>query len=209
MTNFAEQLQAGCDHLARRDDKMAALIAIYGLPTFAPSTQHYQMLVTSIISQQVSVKAAATVRGRFVDLFGYFPAAGEVLAYDSDALRAIGLSGRKVLYIRDLSSRVLDGLVNFSHFDSATNDEIIAELTTVKGIGLWTAQMFLLFCLGRLNVLADGDLGIKNAVTHLYDFPVTCTSADIQSVSLTYHWQPYASIACWYAWRSLDNKTNV
>lgn len=188
---------------------MAGLIDAFGLPTLAPHTNYYQELVGSIISQQLSVKAAATIQGRFEALFGHFPAPQEILARDIDELRSVGLSGQKTVYIRDLAAHVLDGSVRFDHLAHLSNDEIIAELTAVKGIGVWTVHMFLLFCMGRLDVLAIGDLGIKNAVTKLYGFDVVCTSADIQAVAVKNGWHPYESIACWYAWRSLDNKPSM
>lgn len=209
MTDDERKVQAGCDHLARHDITMAGLIATYDPPTFAATTQYYQTLVTSIISQQLSVKAAATIQQRFVALFGDFPVAGDVLQRDSDELRSVGLSGQKVVYIRDLSERVVNGSLDFTGFADATNETIITELTRVKGVGVWTAHMFLMFCLGRLDVLADGDLGIKNALARLYGMDATCTSADVQAIADRHHWQPYASIACWYAWQSLDNKPIV
>lgn len=207
--NFVEQLQMGVDHLAASDPIMGTLADSYGPPTFAPRTDYYQSLVGSIISQQLSVKAAATIQGRFEALFDHFPAPEAILACDIEQLRSVGLSGQKTVYIRDLAARIVEGSLQFDHFASRTNDEIIAELTAVKGVGIWTAHMFLLFCMGRLDVLADGDLGIKNAITRLYGFSATCTSADIQAIALAHHWQPYASIACWYAWRSLDNKPSL
>lgn len=191
------------------DPIMAELIDAFGLPTLAPHTNYYQELVGSIISQQLSVKAAATIQGRFEALFGHFPTPEEILMRDIDELRGVGLSGQKTVYIRDLAAHVLDGSVKFDHLSSRSNDEIIAELTAVKGIGVWTVHMFLLFCMGRLDVLAVGDLGIKNAVTKLYGFDVTCTSADVQAVAIINGWHPYESLACWYAWRSLDNKPSL
>jgi DNA-3-methyladenine glycosylase II len=207
--NYSQELKRGCDHLRRHDPVMAELIDQFGLPTLAPHTNYYQELVGSIISQQLSVKAAATIQGRFVALFGHFPAPGEILERDIDELRNVGLSGQKTIYIRDLAARILDGSVRFDHLAGRSNDEIIAELTAVKGIGVWTVHMFLLFCMGRLDVLAVGDLGIKNAVTKLYGFNQTCTSADIVAIASKNNWAPYESIACWYAWRSLDNKPSL
>ena len=207
--DFSRELHLGCEHLRQHDPIMAELIDTFGLPTLAPHTNYYQELVGSIISQQLSVKAAATIQGRFEALFGHFPTPEEILMRDIDELRGVGLSGQKTVYIRDLAAHVLDGSVKFDHLLSRSNDEIIAELTAVKGIGVWTVHMFLLFCMGRLDVLAVGDLGIKNAVTKLYGFDVTCTSADVQAVAVKNGWRPYESLACWYAWRSLDNKPSL
>lgn len=207
--DFPQALQRGCDYLRQHDFVMAGLIDQFGPPTLAPHTDYYQELVGSIISQQLSVKAAATIQMRFVALFGYFPTPEEILQRDIDELRGVGLSGQKTVYIRDLAMRVLDGSLQFDHLAALSNDEIIAELTAVKGVGVWTAHMFLLFCMGRLDILAVGDLGIKNAVTKLYGFNATCTGADIQAIADQHGWHPYESIACWYAWRSLDNQPAV
>lgn len=206
--DFSQKLQQGCDHLRQHDPVMAGLIDEFGLPTLAPHTNYYETLVGSIISQQLSVKAAATIQGRFEAVFGHFPTPEDILAVGIDELRSVGLSGQKTVYIRDLAMRVLDDSLQFDHFADSSNDEIIAELTAVKGIGVWTAHMFLLFCMGRLDVLAIGDLGIKNALTKLYGFTVTCTSAEIETIAAKYQWHPYESLACWYAWRSLDDKPN-
>ncbi len=207
--DFPQALQRGCDYLRQHDFVMAGLIDQFGPPTLAPHTDYYQELVGSIISQQLSVKAAATIQARFVALFGHFPTPEEILQRDIDELRSVGLSGQKTVYIHDLAMRVLDGSLQFDHLAALSNDEIIAELIAVKGVGVWTAHMFLLFCMGRLDILAIGDLGIKNAVTKLYGFNATCTSADVQSIADQNGWHPYESIACWYAWRSLDNQPAV
>lgn len=207
--DFSHKLQAGCDYLRQTDPVMAELIDKFGLPILMPHTDYYQALVGSIISQQLSVKAAATIQGRFEALFGHFPTPADILERDIDELRNVGLSGQKTVYIRDLATRVHNGSLQFDDFVNNSNDDIITELTAVKGVGVWTAHMFLLFCMGRLDVLAVGDLGIKNAVTKLYGFGTTCTSADVEAIAIANKWHPYESIACWYAWRSLDNKPNL
>jgi len=203
--DFEWQLAIGCEHLRAHDAILAPLIKLSGLPTFAPHRNYYQALVSSIISQQLSVKAAATINGRFIDLFHHFPTPEDILAKDFEELRSVGLSGQKTTYIRDLAARVSDGSVKFEHLDSLPNNQIITELTAVKGIGEWTVHMFLMFCMGRLDVLAFGDLGIRNAITKLYGFDSVCSADDIRAVALKYNWHPYESIACWYAWRSLEN----
>jgi len=207
--DFQEQLRLGADHLSRKDPVMKALIGKHGLPTFRPHRNYYQALVESIISQQLSVKAAASILGRFVDLFNHFPTPADILARDFDKIKSVGLSRPKTNYIRDLAEHVKDGTVNFDHLDSLSNDEIIQHLTQVKGIGVWTVHMFLIFCMGRLDVLAVGDLGVRNALTSLYtekyNFDHVVKDVEIQIISEQNLWHPYESMVCWYAWRSLEN----
>lgn len=194
------------DHLSSHDPVMARLIAAYPVPTFEKHTDYYRELVSSIISQQLSVKAAKTIEQRFVDLFGgIFPLPEEILLRSIEELRVVGLSRPKATYIQDLAGKVLDGTVQFDTIDSLTNDEIIAELTKVKGIGVWTVHMFLIFCMARLDVLPVGDLGIKNGVKQLYNFSELPSEKDVTHVADTNDWHPYESVASRYVWLSLDN----
>lgn len=188
------------------DARLAPLVKQFGLPSFQPHKNYYQELVESIISQQLSVKAAASITKRFVDYFDHFPAPDEIVAADTEGLRGCGLSYAKVRYIKDLAMRVIDGSVKFDHLDTLSNDEIVAELTPVKGIGEWTVHMFLIFCMGRLDVLATGDLGIRNAIWRQYAFEKAPTVDEMRQVAVENSWHPYESIACWYLWKSLDNK---
>jgi DNA-3-methyladenine glycosylase II len=154
------------------------------------------------------VKAAATIEKRFIDLFDGdgFPTPEHILTKTVEELRAIGLSRQKASYIQDLAMKVLDGSVQFNHLDTLTNEEIINELTAVKGIGVWTVHMFLIFCMGRYDVLPIGDLGIKNGIRKLYELTAQPTAEDITALALKNKWHPYESIASWYIWHSLDNK---
>ena len=153
---------------------MAGLIHDYPPPSFEKHTNYYQELVSSIISQQLSVKAAAAIEGRFKALFdGKFPSPEQILEHDIEEYRAVGLSRPKARYIQDLALKVIEGEVAFDSLDSLSNEEIIAELTKVKGIGEWTVHMFLMFCMARLDVLPHGDLGIRNGITKLYGFEQT------------------------------------
>jgi len=190
-----EQMEKGIKHIADHDARLALIISQYPQPTFRPHTDYYRELVESIISQQLSVKAAATIYRRFVDSFGHVPKPEEILARDDTELRAVGLSGQKTRYIKDLASKVLDGSVRFDHLDQLSNDEVVVELTAVKGIGEWTVHMFLIFCMGRFDVLPIGDLGIKNAVRMLYDLDDLPTPADIHAIAERGSWKPYESIA--------------
>jgi DNA-3-methyladenine glycosylase II len=200
-------MQQAADHLATNDPELAKIIPLYGLCTIKPHKNYYQELVDAIISQQLSVKAASTIERRFCELFGStdFPPPEKILEKNVDELRTAGLSRGKATYILDLAQHVVDGRVKFDHLDSLSNDGVIAELTAVKGIGEWTAHMFLMFCMGRLDVLAHGDLGIKNGIQKLYGYDHLPTPDDIKSLAKQHHWHPYESIACWYIWQSLDN----
>lgn len=199
-------MQTALEHLRLHDQALADLIPHYPEPEFEQHTNYYHELVSSIISQQLSVKAARTIEGRFKHLFDdQLPTPEQILTKDIEQLRAIGLSRPKARYIQDLAEKIIDGSVDFEHIDSLSNDEIIAKLTKVKGIGVWTVHMFLMFCMGRLDVLASGDLGIRTGIAKLYNLPELPTERDVELLAETHKWNPYESIACWYIWQSLDN----
>lgn len=193
--------------LMRRDPVMRDLMKRHGACGLAASqhTDPYKALVHAIMSQQLSTKASATIARRFNDLFGgTFPAPAQVLAMPDERLRSVGLSGMKVTFVKDLARRVHDGSLHLDALDSMSDDEVIAELTKVKGIGRWTAEMFLMFRLQRPDVLPVGDLGIVNAIKRAYGLRKTPTPARMMRIGET--WRPFRSIACWYLWASLDNK---
>jgi len=198
---------AAAAHLSKVDPVLAPIIARTGPCTIRPHRQYYQELVDAIISQQLSVKAARSIEARFKALFGSedFPAPAAILTKTEDELRTAGLSGAKARYVRDLALAVVDGKLKFDHLDALSNDEVAAELTAVKGIGQWTAHMFLMFCMGRLDVLATGDLGIRNGIRKLYGLDHSPTPEEIEQIAAKNRWHPYESAACWYVWQSLDN----
>lgn len=204
---ITDQLVAeAATYLAEHDQKLAPIVRRVGHCTIRPHTNYYQELVDSIISQQLSVKAAAAIEQRFRELFGgKFPAPPQILTKDLEELRAIGLSYAKGRYLQDLASHITSGSVRFDHLDALDNTAVVAELTAVKGIGEWTAHMFLMFCMGRSDVLPVGDLGIRNGVAKLYGLDGAASPEEIRRIADTYHWHPYESIASWYIWQSLDN----
>ncbi len=204
-----EQLDIGITHIAQHDTKLASVIETHPKPTFQPHTDYYHELVSSIISQQLSVKAAATIYKRFVDSFGHVPEPEEILARDDTELRAAGLSGQKTRYIKDLATKVISGDVHFDHLNELSNESIVAELSSVKGVGEWTVHMFLMSCMGRFDVLPTGDLGIKNAVFNLYSLKTLPTPADITLIADKNGWKPFESIASWYLWQSLNNNEKL
>ncbi len=208
--NWHRQLAQGTAYLKNTDPTLGRIISAHPLPSFRPHTNYYHELVESIVSQQLSIKAADTIFKRFLDLFGgSFPAPEAILAQDIERYRSVGLSRQKAAYIRDLAEKIITKKVQFSHLDALSNNEIIAELTQVKGIGVWTVHMFFIFCMGRLDVLPTGDLGIQNGIQRLYNLPERPSPVYIEELAITQKWHPYASIAAWYIWRSLNNTPNV
>lgn len=202
----SDVMTKAADYLSHNDPVLAPVIGRYGLCDIRPNQNYYQELVDGIISQQLSVHAARAIEGRFRDLFGgEFPTAEQILTTDVDTLRGIGFSRAKGAYVLDLAQHIVDGKVKFDHLDGLTNEEVIAELIPVKGIGEWTVHMFLMFCMGRLDVLPVGDLGIRNGVAKLYKLS-TVTPADVTEIAERNNWHPYESVASWYIWQSLDNK---
>jgi DNA-3-methyladenine glycosylase II len=198
--------RAALAHLKRVDPILADIITRVGpcrLEARATGT-HYDSLVRSIVFQQLSGKAAGTIHRRFCELYpGKRPRAESVLATDDAQLRSAGLSRQKIGYLRDLSARVADGSLPLAHLGRLQDDAIIEHLVQVKGIGKWTAQMFLMFRLGRPDVLPDLDLGIQNAIQRAYGLKKRPLPKDVLRIGEK--WRPYASVASWYLWRSLEN----
>lgn len=161
--------------------------------------------MSSIISQQLSVKASATIEQRFVALFGHFPVPTEILTKTIEELRTIGLSRQKASYIIAIAEHARDLPDAFLRLDDLDNDVIIRELTAIKGVGVWTVHMFLMFCMARLDVLPIGDLGIKRAIERAYDLPLLPTPEQVMAIAKQRHWHPYESVASRYLWLSLDN----
>jgi DNA-3-methyladenine glycosylase II len=196
--------------LARRDPVIGALMRAHG-PCGLAAAQHddpFRALTRAIVGQQLSTKAAATIYARFASLCsgngrGARPTPQAVARVSDAELRAVGLSGQKLAYIRDLSVRVLDGSLNLKRLDALGDEDVIAALTAVKGVGRWTAEMFLIFRLQRPDVLPVGDLGILKAVQRAYGLRGMPSPQRLTRIGES--WRPYRSIACWYLWRSLDN----
>lgn len=191
--------------LARRDPVLRDLMKRYGPCGLAGAqyTDPFRALVRSIISQQLSTKAAATIERRFAALFEGAPTPAAVADRSDAELRAIGLSTQKLGYIRDLSRQVQNGALPLASLDAMPDDDVIAALTEVKGIGRWTAEMFLMFRLHRPDVLPVGDLGIVKAVQRAYRLRTVPSPARL--LRLGEAWRPYRSVACWYLWASLEN----
>ena len=204
--DFKHSLLLAQKHLASSDPKIAAIIKRYGDCLITPHSDHYSELVSSIVGQQLSVKAAATIWQRVLVLSGGNPPTPtQLIEADTEALRACGLSYAKVRYVKDLAEHILDGRLDMLHIANLPNEEVIAQLTAVKGLGEWSAHMFLIFSLGRLDVLPVGDLGIRKAVMNLYGLKTMPDPAQIVTIANKNNWHPYESVAAWYLWQSLDN----
>jgi len=203
---FQKQLLGAQEHLAANDPVIGGLIIRYGNCQIRPHTDYYSELVTSIVGQQLSIKAAAAIWQRVVVLAGGHPPTPKQLINASfEDLRAAGLSGPKISYVKDLAARIEDGSLEIDNIASLPNQEIIDQLTAVKGIGEWSAHMFMIFGLGRLDVLPVGDLGIRKAASALYKLPTLASKEDLEAIARSNGWQPYRSIASWYLWKSLEN----
>jgi DNA-3-methyladenine glycosylase II len=194
-------------HLKRVDPVLAAVIERVGpcrLETRREGT-HFDALVRSIVYQQLSGKAASTILGRVRGLYGdRSPTPAEILATPDEALRAAGLSRQKLSYLKDLAAKVESDVVPLAAdtIDHLPDDEIIERLVQVKGIGRWTVHMFLIFRLGRPDVLPELDLGIQNAIRRAYRLRKQPGPKDVKRIGK--NWTPHASVASWYLWRSLE-----
>jgi DNA-3-methyladenine glycosylase II len=171
--------------------------------TLTYRSNYFQTLVESIIGQQLSEKAADTIITRFRGLFSDndFPQPQEILALPDTAIRNVGISFSKISYIKDLARQTDSGVLNFEDINKMSDEEVIGHLTAVRGIGRWTAEMFLMFALGRPDVFSYGDLGLKNAIKKLYQLHDHPTEKEADRISAK--WQPYRTLACRYLWKSL------
>src|SRR5205085_10876720 len=192
-------------HLKKSDPVLAAIIervgpyrVEYGDPTF-------HSLAEAIVYQQLNGKAAVTIFKRFSDPAGTPLTPAGILKLTDAQMRSVGLSKQKSSYLKDMAQRAAQGELDFSRLGEMTDDEVIEHLTQVKGVGVWTAHMFLMFTLRRPNVLPTGDYGVQNAIRKHYRKRKLPKPAQMEKIAKC--WEPYRSMACWYLWRSLDIKT--
>ena len=196
---------AGLAHLRGSDPVLAAVIERAGAFGLKPRRNRFEMLARSILSQQISTSAAESIKRRLLALLkpGGLTAAN-LRRFTPEQLRTAGVSPQKAAYLLDLAAKVDDGAVRLGHLHTLPDEGVIEELVRIKGIGEWTAHMFLMFSLGRLDVLPHGDLGVRIALRDLYglkDLPDVKRARRIAE-----KWRPYATIASWYCWRSLEFK---
>lgn len=197
------KLKKAITHLKAADPVMAAIIERVGPYRPRHATPDFHNLARSIAYQQLHGKAAATIFGRLCTATGCEQLTPEtVLALTIEQMRACGLSKQKLAYIRDLAEKTINGDVNFEQLPDMEDEDIIEHLTRVKGIGRWSAQMFLMFALNRPDVMPVVDLGINVAIKKAYNKRKILKPA--QTLKFAEKWRPYRSVACWYLWRSVD-----
>jgi DNA-3-methyladenine glycosylase II len=187
--------------LAKKDRVLRKLIKTYPEADLRTRGDAFQTLARSIVGQQISVKAAQSVWARFAEAAGKVEPA-TVLAMPDPALRACGLSGQKTLYIKDLARHFHEGLVKPRRWARMEDEAVIEDLVRVKGIGRWSAEMFLIFHMMRPNILPVGDLGLRRAMERQYNDGEALTPTQMREIGKK--WQPWSSVATWYLWRSLD-----
>jgi DNA-3-methyladenine glycosylase II len=203
---YDQRLRQAERYLAKCDNKLAPVIKSSGPCRLKPHTDHYGELVGSIVGQQLSSVAAGTIWRRVLDLFdGHMPTPPELIKIDDQKLRDAGLSWAKVGYVKDLARHILDGRLDLAHISTMPNEQLIEQLTAVKGLGEWSAHMFMMFGLGRLDILPVGDLGVRKAMMELYGLKQLPDPARMVTIANQNKWHPYESVASWYLWQSLDN----
>lgn len=200
-------LKTAISHLQSSDPVMAQLISQFGVLNYRPNRDIFTSLVYSVIEQQLSNKAAETIYHRFLGLFpqkSYTPQL--ILAQDLAQIRSIGTSWAKAASLQDLARKVLDGTLKLDQLPTMTDEEVIDHLVQVKGVGIWSAQMRLMFSLHRPDVFPEDDVGIQNAFVKLYGLNRSHKSLKTKMVKIARNWRPYRTVACWYLWASLDNR---
>ena len=195
-------------HLRAADPVVARLIDQHGRYRPRPTVDAWSSLVRTILFQQLAGAAARTIERRFYALHGdetRTPTPLEVLATSDEAFRAAGVSRQKASYLRDLAAHVLDDRIDFAALGHASDPEVIEALTAVRGLGEWSAQMFLMFDLGRPDVLPVGDLGVRLGMAKAYELPSTPTPKEALAIGAP--WAPYRSVGSWYMWRAVETVT--
>jgi DNA-3-methyladenine glycosylase II len=203
MPKSATEIERGVKHLRRADPVLREVIRQAGPFAMKLKRDRFQALVYSILSQQISGKAAMAIRRKFLDYVGPEGMTPRFISTLTVAdLRTVGLSRQKASYILDLAQRVHEGTLPLERLARLSDDEVIEALIAVKGIGVWTAHMFLMFSLGRLDVMPHGDYGVRSAIQKLYGLEELPNRQTCDRIAEP--WRPYASIAAWYCWRSLE-----
>lgn len=194
----------------RQHDKIGSLIDSISVPDFAPSGRVYYDLLESIVSQQLSVKVATVIFNRFCALFpDDYPHPDSLSSIEMERLRSAGLSNQKASYLQNVAAFSLQYDLENHHWDSMSDDDIIEFLTRIKGVGKWTAQMILMFSIGRPDIFPVDDLGIQQAMTRLYHLDENDKKLKQKMAELAEPWRPYRTIACRYLWRWKDNKVSL
>jgi DNA-3-methyladenine glycosylase II len=200
------EILTGIKHLSKHDKVLSTLIKNYGICNLQPHKKYFNSLLRSIVGQQLSVTAANAISKKFFRYFDNKPKPENIIAVPHEDLRKLGLSNAKAKYVKDLSQKIINKEINLKTIGLKTNDEIIVELTKVKGIGVWTVHMFLIFTLARLDVLPYSDLGVQKGIMLNYGLKKLPDEKKIFKIAKQNNWHPYSSIVSLYLWQSLDNK---
>jgi len=198
-------MRKAINHLKKSDPVLRAIIERVGPCRMEFGEPVFHSLAEAIVYQQLNGKAAVTIFKRFTALAGEPVTPKGIAKLTDEQLRSVGLSKQKSSYLRDMAERANRGELDFSRLPEMTDDEVIRHLTQVKGVGVWTAHMFLMFTLKRPNVLPTGDFGVQMAIKKHYNKRKMPKPVHMEKIAKP--WEPYRSIACWYLWRSLDMKT--
>lgn len=188
--------------ILRKDPLLTGIIDIVGDYTLKKRNHHFSVLVESIISQQLATGAAEAIFKRFKDLYPKFPTASEILSTRKSKLRLVGLSGMKIEYLKDLARHIEQGRLDMKSLGKMSDEDVIVSLTQVKGIGRWTAEMFLIFSLGRQDVFPADDLGLRKGVQRVFSLPDIPKPKEVEKIGQ--RWKPYRTIVTWYLWKSLQ-----
>ncbi|OLD21112.1 MAG: DNA-3-methyladenine glycosylase [Thaumarchaeota archaeon 13_1_20CM_2_39_20] len=185
-----------------KDPILGKIIDNVGDYSLKRRNHHFAVLVESIISQQLATKAAEAIFRRFTKLYPKFPTATQILATRKSKLRKTGISGMKIDYLKDLARNIEEGKLKIKSLPKMSDEQVIEQLTQIKGIGRWTAEMFLIFSLGRQDVLPVHDLGLRKGVQFAFSLPQLPKPKEVEKFGE--RWKPYRSIATWYLWKSLQ-----
>jgi len=199
------ELVEASEDLARRHRALRPFVTASGPPDLRRGRvrqPHFAELARAICYQQLAGPAARTIHGRFTDLFDGAPTPEAVLAMPIDRMRAAGLSGNKTASIRDLAEKIVEGEVRLARVGRLSDDEIVSQLTLVRGIGRWTAEMFLMFQLGRLDVWPVDDLGVRKGYARIYGLDALPAPKELEVLGEVF--RPYRSVAAWYCWRAVS-----
>jgi DNA-3-methyladenine glycosylase II len=200
-------MKRAISHLRKSDPVLAAIIGRVGEYRLQFREPNFETLVRSIVYQQLSGRVASVILGRLVAAVGGEVTPATILKLRPARMRKLGLSGQKTAYIRDLARHTRDGAIIFEELLELPDAEVIERLTKVKGIGVWTVHMFLMFALRRTDVLPTGDLGIRNAIRKAYNLAEMPAPKEVEAIAE--RWRPYCTVASWYLWRSLEGDANL
>ena len=191
----------------KRDPHISIIIKRVGNYKIKQRNHHFASLVEAIISQQLAGAAANAILQRFKKLYPTFPKPADILQTKDSKLRLVGLSKMKIEYLKDLAQKIENNEIKIKTLSKMTDEEVITHLTRVKGIGRWTAEMFLIFSLGRPDVFPVGDLGLRKGVQKAFSLSELPNPKEVEEIGI--RWKPYRSVATWYLWKSLQNFDNI